>query len=291
MVRGWLVPAIAWKEISGIGSLKVDWLGNSSGVAEKSGTPFSLFSQVYRHVIRWNKPCVVLEDGIDFWLGREPSGTSVVERKVLDWLRGCADSPRAKGLILVSDVLREKRRVWSSVMIVLRNVTCTRPSIVGLNLKQLLDDERSALEEDFSFEEVWLALCSCDGNKAPGPDGLNLRFIKTNREVIREDFMEFLKEFHRDRSIVKDLNMSFIALIEKVGKPETVRDFRLISLIGSMYKILAKVLANRLKKVMNSMIGEFQMAFVSSRQILDSYVMAEEIINKWKGDKVGVLCG
>ncbi|KAK3199589.1 hypothetical protein Dsin_023004 [Dipteronia sinensis] len=187
----------------------------------------------------------------------------------------------------LKDPLQVKAGVCNFFKSHFQNVTWTRPSIVGLNLKRFSDDEREVLEEDFSTEEVRSALCNCNGNKAPGPDGLNLHFIKSNWEVIREDFMEFLKEFHRDRSIVKDLNMPFIALISKVGKPETIRDFRLISLIGSMYKILAKVLANRLKKVMNSVIGEFQMSFVSSRQILDSYVVADEIINKWKGDKMG----
>ena len=62
-----------------------------------------------------------------------------------------------------------------------------------------------------------------------------------------------------------------------------------ISLVGSMYKILAKILANRLKRVMNSVIGEAQMAFVQGRQITDSLVIAEEIINKWKWEKTGGL--
>ena len=64
-------------------------------------------------------------------------------------------------------------------------------------------------------------------------------------------------------------------------------DYRHVSLVGSMYKILAKVLANRLKRVMNSIIGDFQMAFVKGRQILDSFVIAEEVINKWKREEDG----
>ena len=64
-------------------------------------------------------------------------------------------------------------------------------------------------------------------------------------------------------------------------------DFRPISLVGSMYKVLAKVLANRMKKVISSVIKEAQMAFVSNRQILDSFVIAEEIIHHWKKGMVG----
>ncbi|KAK3227785.1 hypothetical protein Dsin_007647 [Dipteronia sinensis] len=149
------------------------------------------------------------------------------------------------------------------------------------------EEESLALETEFSSEEVWIALSSCDGNKAPGPKGLNMNFIKANWGVIQHDFMNFINEFYRDGSIVKEVNQSFIALIPKVGKPNLMTDFRPISLVGAMYKILVKVLAIRIKKVMNSVIGASQMAFVNNRQIVDSFVIAEEIIHKWKGDKEG----
>ncbi|KAK3206924.1 hypothetical protein Dsin_020970 [Dipteronia sinensis] len=169
------------------------------------------------------------------------------------------------------------------------NMSWNSPTISGLNLKRLLESERIALEEDFSLEEVWMTLSSCDGNKVSGPNGLNLRFVKENWDVIRDVFMEFTKEFHKDGSIARELNRSFIALIPKIDNPMTMKDFRPISLIGSMYKVIAKVLANRIKKVMDSVIWEFQMAFVANRQIIDSFVVAEEIISRWKGDKEGGL--
>ena len=68
-----------------------------------------------------------------------------------------------------------------------------------------------------------------------------------------------------------------------------MRGFKPISLMNSMYKILAKVLANRLKMIMNSVIGDNQMAFVKNRQIMDSFVVAKEIIHSWRKDKVDGL--
>ncbi|KAK2636467.1 hypothetical protein Ddye_031259 [Dipteronia dyeriana] len=65
-----------------------------------------------------------------------------------------------------------------------------------------------------------------------------------------------------------------------------MRDFRPISLVGSLYNVLSKVLANRMKMVMNLVIGETQMAFVENRQIVDSFDIAEEIVHKWKRDRV-----
>ncbi|KAK2660473.1 hypothetical protein Ddye_007006 [Dipteronia dyeriana] len=132
-----------------------------------------------------------------------------------------------------------------------------KPKINGLKMNNLSSHEKDSLEENFSMEKVWKALCSCDGNKAPKSDNLNPHFIKAHWKVIREDFINFINEFHKDSLIVKDFNATFIALIPKVKNPMSMGDFRPISLVGSMYKILAKVLANRVKIVMNSIIEEF----------------------------------
>ncbi|KAK3218614.1 hypothetical protein Dsin_012584 [Dipteronia sinensis] len=94
--------------------------------------------------------------------------------------------------------------------------------------------------------------------------------------------MRFMLDYHKDSTIVKEMNITFIALILKCGKPETMKDFKPISLVGCIYKLLAKVLANCVKKVMNLVIGESQMAFVNDRQIEDSFVIVEDIIHLWK---------
>ncbi|KAK2665497.1 hypothetical protein Ddye_004071 [Dipteronia dyeriana] len=154
-----------------------------------------------------------------------------------------------------------------------------------MNFKRVSDRENALLEADFSLDEVTYAVSNYDGNKAPGPDGFNLNFIKAHWAVIQDDFMCCINEFHRDGSIVKDLNRAFIVLIPKTGNPENIKDYKPICLIGSLYKVLAKVLTDRIRKVMYSIIGETQMAFISNRQILDSLVIAEEIMCKWKNDK------
>ncbi|KAK2651719.1 hypothetical protein Ddye_011575 [Dipteronia dyeriana] len=68
-----------------------------------------------------------------------------------------------------------------------------------------------------------------------------------------------------------------------------MQDFKPISLVGSMYKILVKVLASHTENVINTIIGDSQIAFVKNHQILDNFVIAKEIINMWKNDNLGGL--
>ena len=82
-----------------------------------------------------------------------------------------------------------------------------------------------------------------------------------------------------------------MVLILKRGGVEDLKDFRPISLTGSIYKLIAKVLANRLKKVMNKLVNSAQNAFVEGRQILDASLIANEVINSMlKKKEKGVLC-
>ena len=80
-------------------------------------------------------------------------------------------------------------------------------------------------------------------------------------------------------------------MIPKKNGAEDIRDFKPISLVGSIYKLLAKVLANRLKSVLGGVVSESQNAFVAGRQILDAVLVANECIDsRIKEGKGGVIC-
>ncbi|GKU98657.1 hypothetical protein SLEP1_g11630 [Rubroshorea leprosula] len=156
----------------------------------------------------------------------------------------------------------------------------TRPKLEGLKFRTILEADRCMLTKPFTEEEVKTAVWNCDSTKAPGPDGFTLGFIKSEWEVIKADIMEFLKDFHSNRKLVKGSNASFLVLIPKTENPQGVEEYRPISLIGCTYKILAKLLANRLSKTLNSIIGENQSAFIEGRQLVDGVVVANEAIDR-----------
>ena len=90
--------------------------------------------------------------------------------------------------------------------------------------------------------------------------------------------MDLVKDFHQWGRFVRSLNSTFLVLILKREGAEDLKDFRPISLVGSLYKLIAKVLANRLKKVMDSLVNLAQDVFVEGRQILDAPLIANEVI-------------
>ncbi|MCI26873.1 LINE-1 reverse transcriptase like, partial [Trifolium medium] len=115
--------------------------------------------------------------------------------------------------------------------------------------------------------------------KSPGPDGINFGFIKEFWAEVKSDFMRFLLEFYANGKLAKGVNSTFIVLIPKVDNPQALGEFRPISLVGSMYKVLAKVLENRLKEVMGDVISASQSTFVKGRQILYRIMVANEVVN------------
>lgn len=69
--------------------------------------------------------------------------------------------------------------------------------------------------------------------------------------------MGFFRDFHNHGRFVKSLNATFLVLMPKKGGVEDLKDFKPVSLVGSLYKLLVKVLANRLKKMISKVVSFF----------------------------------
>ena len=137
-----------------------------------------------------------------------------------------------------------------------------RPNLDGVSFNVLTHTQRDTLVEPFKEEEVRCAVWSCGNDKSPGPDGFNFRFIKHFWEELKPEFLRFISEFYVNASFPKGSNSSFIALIPKIKDPQVISDSRPISLIGCIYKVITKLLANRMRKIMPQIIDEWQSAFI-----------------------------
>jgi len=145
--------------------------------------------------------------------------------------------------------------------------------VENLTFKNISYVERGGLIKSFSEAEVKVAVWDCDNFKSPGPDGRNFGFLKEFWDDVKGDVMRFITDFHRNGKLTKGINSTFIALIPNVESPQRLNDFRPISLVECMYKIMSKVLANRLRTVMGSVISKTQTTFIKDRQILDGILV------------------
>ena len=118
-----------------------------------------------------------------------------------------------------------------------------------------INQQAEILEVLFTETEIHTTLMEMNGDKAPGPDGFTITFWQNAWDFTKEEILDMFKEFHEHNSFVKSLNNTFMVLIPKKSGAEDLGDFRPISLLRRLYKLLAKVLANRLKKVIGKVVS------------------------------------
>ena len=164
-----------------------------------------------------------------------------------------------------------------------------RPTFGNLGFKQLSQEQANTITEKFSRKEIDDAVASCDPSKAPGPDGFNFRFIKSSWEIIKEEVYNMVDDFWLTGKLPKGSNNAFIVLIPKCETPTGFSDYRPISMVGCLYKIVTKILSRRLQTVMPSIIGPHQSAFIRGRQILDGALIAGEIVDSCKRSRTKAI--
>ncbi|XP_071721951.1 uncharacterized protein [Rutidosis leptorrhynchoides] len=106
-------------------------------------------------------------------------------------------------------------------------------------------------------------------------------------DVVSRDVVRSCQQWLRQWRLPKNINATFLVLIGKIDKPVNMKDFRPIALCNVLYKILSKVLANRLKSILPLIVSPSQSAFVPGRKITDNIVIAFELIHSMRRKKRG----
>lgn len=144
------------------------------------------------------------------------------------------------------------------------------------------------LSAEVSREEVKKALWGLGKDKSPGPDGFIGSFFRLIWECIEAEIWEMVEEFTRGGFVLKEINNTFIALVPKKKEWRTFEDFRPISLCNILYKIISKVIANRLKLVLSDVISDEQSGFAPGRSFF-GVVIAHEMIHSIRTNKLSKM--
>lgn len=137
---------------------------------------------------------------------------------------------------------------------------------------------KAALQAGITDAEIKREAFALPPNKSLGPDGFTGEFFRGCWDVIGRDLTNAVKEFFSSGQILKQWNATAITLIPKKEGAVKVGDFRPISCCNAIYKIVSKILANRLQLLLPGMISNSQSAFVKGRLLVENVLLASEMV-------------
>lgn len=142
----------------------------------------------------------------------------------------------------------------------------------------LSSEQSDFLSKDFLMAELEMALAGTRSGKSPGGDGLPAEFYKKHWHLIREDLLEVLQEVAQSGTLPVSFREGVITLLYKKGDRKDLRNWRPITLLNTDYKLFAKVLALRLRTVLQFLIHQDQVCAVPGRRIADSLILLRDSI-------------
>lgn len=144
------------------------------------------------------------------------------------------------------------------------------------------NEDNAYLVSNFSRAEFKIVVSQMHPDKSPVPDGFNPVFYQKFWSIVGEEIFSACTTWLKEGRFPQHLNDTCVTLIPKCDTPTSMKDLRPISLCNVVYKILSKVLCNRMKSVMPDLVDKSQSAFVAGRSIQDNILIAFELIHSMK---------
>jgi hypothetical protein len=185
--------------------------------------------------------------------------------------------PITKQVELEAHILRFYQQLYSGDAQVEANNAAREDCFTYLQPK-VTPEHNAELLKPLTVEEVSEAMKQLPSGKAPGTDAIPAEFYQELWEDIEQDVFNFVTETINQVCISEELNVSKIALLPKTEDRSRIQNFRPISLLNTLYKVVAKVYANRMKPLLHHWILPSQTGFVPNRCILDNIFLAFEAI-------------
>lgn len=120
---------------------------------------------------------------------------------------------------------------------------------------------------------------SLENGKSLGPDGFNVEFFKFYWQDLEDDLFNAVTYFFEHGSMPTSWGHTYIALIPKKDNPKLVTNYHPITLCNVSYKIIAKILANKMKTILPKLIGKEQSSFIYGRSLSDNIIFLQEVVH------------
>lgn len=127
-------------------------------------------------------------------------------------------------------------------------------------------------------------------NKAPGPDGFTVEFYKAAWPVIGSDLTVAVQSFFLYGFLPKGINATILSLAPKQANAQQMKDFRPIACCNLLYKVISKIIANRLKTILPAAIEQNQCAFIKDRLLLENVLLATELVKDYHRPAITSRC-
>lgn len=163
----------------------------------------------------------------------------------------------------------------------------SNPPDMNFDLPSLIQPRANLdnLTAPFTTDEIDKVIREMPADRAPGPDGFSEIFLKACWPIIKNDFYTLCAQFHEGSLDLQSINYGLITLIPKTQSPTTVNDYRPITLLNYCLKLITKLLANRLQKVILQIIHRNQYGFIKGRSIQDCLAWAFQYIHQCQTSK------
>ena len=148
------------------------------------------------------------------------------------------------------------------------------------------EDENKMLTAEVTVMEIWKAISSMKNGKCPGIDGLSIEFYKSEWEIIKHEFVLVVKDMFKDFLMCKDMNKGVIKLAPKSGNLHSMNNWRPITMMNVDYKIVAKIITNRIKSLLPLFISKEQFCAVPSKSISQCNNVIRDIMYYLNYEKV-----